>query len=268
MWRIIFLAVASSFFFCKKDKKQEIKEECIVKTSFYGDIFYNDEVLENIAYLQENDKVKGVLLQIASPGGSMTGSEAMYKALKGLQSKKPLVVAVQTEAASGGYMSVLGANKIFAYESSVIGSIGVTLQGFVDFSGLAEKIGIKFYNYKSSPLKAIPDTFEKPTEEGNKSIQKLVNEMQIIFKDIVQQNRPGIKNLDSISNGEAFTGRVALEYGLIDAIGTERDALEDLKSNYSLKLDLPVIDYDLIKRKEETPGFWPFLLQTVKLVIK
>lgn len=268
MWRIIFLAIVVSFFLGGKDKKQEIKEDCIVKTRLQGEIFYDDEVLDNIEYLQENDKVKGVLLQIDSPGGTMTGSEAMYKAFKRLQGKKPLVAAVENAAASGGYMSILGANKIFAYESSVVGSIGVTMEGFIDFSNLAEKIGIKFYNYKSSPLKAIPNNFEKPTEEGNKSLQKLVDEMQLIFKDIVHQNRPNIKNFDLISNGEAFTGRLALEYGLIDAIGTERDALDDLKNNYSLSADLPVVDYEILPGKDEAKGFWPILWQTFKIIIK
>ena len=82
--------------------------------------------------------------------------------------------------------------------------------GFIDISGLEEKLGIKFFNYKSSPLKALPDGYQvlglqfnkKPDAIGEKHLQKIINEFQLIFKEIVQKSRPQIKDIDLVSNGE------------------------------------------------------------------
>lgn len=278
MWRIVFIA-AIGYAFVKKDpnEKIEIKEDSIISTSLNQQIFYDEQLIKNIYELADNDKVKGVLLKINCPGGDMTGSEAIYRALNDVKSKKPLVVSVQTDSESGCYMASLAANKIYGYESSTIGSIGVISgPGFVDVSGLEEKLGIKFFNYKSSPLKAIPDTYEilgfgvnkKPDEEGEKYLQGLISEFHDIFKDMVRKNRPQIKDVDAIANGKEFTGRKSLELGLIDAIGTERDALKDLQTNFNLKADLPVVDYDIVPFKEEKSGFFSKALGIAKVLIK
>ncbi len=255
LWRIIFLVIAVSFFSDKfSEKKNEIKEDCIIRTKIYGEIFYEDESLRKINDLQENSNVKGVLLQVDSPGGTITGSEALYKALKELRSQKPLVVSVQNAAASGGYMVAMAADKIFAYETSAVGSIGVFIDGF-EVTELAEKIGVKFWNYKSSPLKGIPNMFEKTTEEGNKSIQEFINEMQSIFKDMVHQSRPNItkEKIDLICNGEAYSGRQAFQNGLIDGIGDEKKAMAALKEKVTG--NLPVNDYELYNPNEKDSMF-------------
>ncbi len=258
LWRIIFLVIAVSFFSNRlNEKKTEIKEDCIIRTKIYGEIFYEDDLLKKINDLQANNHVKGVLLQVDSPGGTITGSEALYKALKDLRSQKPLVVSVQNAAASGGYMVAMAADKIFAYETSALGSIGVFADGF-EVTELAEKIGVKFWNYKSSPLKGIPNMFEKITEEGNKSIQVFINEMQSIFKDMVHQSRPNIpkENIDLICNGEAYSGRQAFQNGLIDGIGGEKEAMSELKGK--VKGDLPVNNYELYDQNERDSMFTIF----------
>lgn len=256
MWRIIFLITVSYLYSSKfSNNTQEIKENCIVRTKLYGDIFYDDDVLSKIEYLKNNDNIKGVLVEVNSGGGEITASEALYRAFYELKEKKPVIASIKSVGASGAYMAIMSANKIFAYETSAIGSIGVMMEGFVDFSSLAEKIGIKFYNYKSSPLKAIPNNFEKPTEEGNASMQKFVNQQKEIFKNMLINSRLNVKDIEQATNGEIFTGNKALELHLIDAIGTERDALNDLKNNHNLKTYLTVIDYDIINFQENSNGF-------------
>lgn len=268
IWRIIFLAIAVSFFSGKMSgKKQEIKDDCLVKTKVFGEIFYEDEVLEEIDYLRDNDHVKGVLLQIDSPGGTITGSEALYKAFKELRAKKPLVVSVQNAAASGGYMVAMAADKIFAYETSALGSIGVIAES-VELAELAEKIGVKIMNYKSSPLKGIPNVFEKNTEDVTKTMQSFVDELQVIFKDLVQHSRPGIakEKLDLICNGMIYNGRQAMQNGLIDGIGNEKDALKDLKEK--VKLDLPIKDYDLYFVSEDNKSIFSIIKGLAKINFK
>lgn len=277
MWRIIFLGAMTAFFINRNsEQKQYIKEDSIVRTSLNTEIFYDEQLLNNIYDLAENDKVKGVLLKVNCPGGEITASEAVYKALSEVRSKKPLIVSVQSVAASGGYMASLAANKIYGYDSSTVGSIGVINAGFIDVSGLEDKLGIKFFNYKSSPLKSLPDGYnifglwfnKKPDEAGEKHLQKVMDDFQLIFKDIVKSSRPNIKDLDSVANGEEFTGRKGVELGLIDAIGTERDALKDLQTNFNLKADLPVIDYEIVPLQEEKGGFFSKALGVAKVLIK
>jgi protease-4 len=268
MWRIAFVAITSSFIFNKmSDKKQEIKDDCIVRTKLYGEIFYDDNVLANISNLVENDRVKGVLLQVDSPGGTITGSEALYKAFKELRTKKPLVVSVQNAAASGGYMVAMAADQIFAYETSALGSIGVIAESF-ELTDLAEKIGVKFLNFKSSPLKGVPNIFEKNSEEANKSLQSFIDEMQSIFKDMVHESRPTIEKdkLDLICNGMAYSGRQALQNGLIDGIGTEQTAMDALKEK--VKIELPVNDYDLGIVQESSGGFFSYFRHILKATLQ
>ena len=205
------------------------------------------------------------MLKVNCPGGEITASEAIYQALSAVKARKPLVISVGTVAASGGYLASIAAHKIYAYESSTIGSIGVMNSGFIDASVLEEKLGIKFFNYKSSSLKALPDTYDvfglrfskKPDQAGDKHLQEIINEMQSIFKDIVQKNRPQIKDLEYVTNGMAFTGRQSLELGLIDAIGTDRDAMNDLQTNFNLKAQLPIVNYNIVPiYPEEKEGFF------------
>lgn len=266
MWRIIFIA-AIAVFYMKKDSNQnlEVKEDSIVRTELYTEILYDEQVINNIYSLAENDKVKGVLLKVNCPGGEITASEAIYKALSAIRAKKPLVVSVLSMATSGGYFASIAANKIYGYESSIIGSIGVMNSGFIDTSALEDKLGIKFFNYKSSPLKALPDTYDvfglrfsrKPDQEGEKHLQQVCNEFQIIFKDIVQKSRPQIKDIEYVTNGMEFTGKRALELGLIDAIGTDRDAMNDLQTNFNLKAALPIVDYKIVPiYPEQKSGFF------------
>jgi protease-4 len=228
-------------------------------------------LLNNIYDLADNDKVKGVLLKVNCPGGEITASEAVYKAFSYVSSKKPLVASIQSAAASGGYMSILAANKIYSYDTSIVGSIGVMNGGFLDISGLEEKLGVKFFNYKSSPLKSLPDGFDllglrlskKPSEDGEKHMQNIANEFQAIFKKMVEDNRPQIKDIELATNGEEFTGKRGLELGLIDVIGNDRDAMGDLQTNFNLKAELPIVDYNIIPPREESRSFFAKIIKII-----
>ncbi len=269
LWRIVILAISISYFSNKlNDRQNEITEDCIIRTKIYGQISYDDEILRKINDLKDNSHVKGLLLQMDSPGGTATGSEALYKALKELRSKKPLVVSVQNYAASGGYMVAMAADQIFAYDTSTIGSIGVIAESF-DATELAEKIGVKFLHYKSSPLKGVPNMFEKNTEEGNKSIQVFINEIQSIFKSMVQQSRPKIsaENIELICNGEAYSGRQAVSNGLIDGIGSEEEALKSLQNRVKNDI-IPIKDYMLYEGDDSNDTFFSMFKNLLTVALK
>ncbi len=253
-WRIIgaiaLFMIFSSYF---GNKKQEIKENCIVKTSIYGEISYDDEMLSRIEELKNNKHVKGVMIELNSPGGDVVGAEAVYKAIKDLKTKKPVVVSIQSLAASGGYMVAMAADHIVAYEGSILGSIGVIFQDF-EVTNLAEALGIKLLNYKSTPLKAMPNRFEKMNEAALENVESVINDTYELFKDMVKESRSNMTadNFIEICSGGVYTGRQGLKNGLIDSIGGERDAIDVLKKQYKMGESINVVDFDLILHKESS----------------
>jgi protease-4 len=239
-WRL--LALILIFFLWKPNKNQEINQDCFIRSELYGPITYDSELIAKIEQLRNNPQVKGLILKVNSPGGTIVGGESLYRALKAFAKEKPLYSLVEDSATSGAYMAILPSHKIFSYETSTLGSIGV-LTDYFDFTGLMEKVGVTYHSIKSSNLKNSLNPFQKTDPEALKAMENYVNDCQVIFKKMVQESRPQIKNLDSIANGDIFTGGKALDEGLIDFIGSEEDLIKSLKSNPNL--NLPIIDYQL-----------------------
>jgi protease-4 len=246
-WR--FLAFFLLFFLWKPHKDTEISKDSIVRTEIYGIITYDPYLLSQIEKIKNNPKIKAVILRVNSPGGTIVGGESLYRALKGLAKEKPLYSLVEDTATSGGYMALLPSKKIFTYETSTLGSIGVFTDYF-DFTGLMEKLGISYHAIKSSQIKNGINPFEKTTPEAIKAMEDYVGDCQVIFKRMVTESRPQIKNLDLIANGAIFTGAKALSEGLIDAIGSEEDLIKALEADYQIK-NLPIIDYQILSPQQD-----------------
>ena len=208
---------------------------------------YRSEVLEKIA---DNDKIKAVISYIDSPGGTIVGSEILYNNLRKIAKKKPLVVIMNSVAASGGYMASIAADHIIAHNGTLTGSIGVIMQS-PEATALAEKIGIKFHHYKSSTLKASPSLFEKPNPQVDKAINETIMDSYQFFCDLVRERR-GVKiaNNNEVFDGRVFTGRQALKAGLVDEIGNIDNALNYLQSKNIDARNLPKVTVKLYE--EET----------------
>ena len=112
----------------------------------------------------EKSKAQAVILSIDSPGGTTTGAEKLYGALRRLAAKKPVVAVVNNMAASGAYIAALASDRIVAQGNSLVGSIGVLIQ-YPNFAGLLDKLGVKVDAVKSSPLKAEPSGFQPTSPE-------------------------------------------------------------------------------------------------------
>lgn len=198
-----------------------------------------EEALDKIA---KDDTTAALIVRINSPGGTTTGSEELYHALRRVAADKPVVAVLGTVAASGGYIAAIGADHIVARETSLTGSIGVLMQT-AEFTGLMEKLGIVPNSLKSKPLKGQPSPLEPLTEDARTAIQTTIDDSYQWFSDLVATRR----NLDSaqtaaVADGRIFTGRQARENRLVDAIGGERAARDWLESEHSLPKSLPVID--------------------------
>jgi protease-4 len=193
-------------------------------------------------------KAAAVIVTLESPGGTTTGSEKIYDALRRLSAKKPVVGVVGNMAASGAYIAALGTDRIFAKGNSLVGSIGVLFQ-FPNVSKLLDTIGVKVEEVKSSPLKAAPNGFEPTSPEARAALAALVSDSFDWFKGLVKERRAmSDDELAKVADGRVFTGRQAIGNKLIDAIGDEKEAIAWLESQKGIAKGLPVIDW------KKTPG--------------
>lgn len=174
---------------------------------------------------------KAVAIQINSPGGSAVQSTLIYKRIRALAEEKDLKVYVFAEdvAASGGYMLACAGDEIYADESSIVGSIGVISATF-GFPGLMEKIGVERRVYTAGANKDVLDPFlpEKPADVKRiKAIQQDVHEA---FIDLVKGRRGEkiTKSDKELFTGEFWSGKTALEFGLIDGLSDLRSKMREV----------------------------------------
>jgi protease IV len=187
--------------------------------------------------------VSGVVVSIDSPGGTTTGAEELFRGLRELSGKKPMVVFVEGTAASGGYIAALAADHIVARETSLVGSIGVLFQ-YPDLSKLLTTLGVQVEEIKSAPLKAEPSPFHPTSPEARQALQDVVGDTYDWFKRIVaDRRRIGPADLGTVSNGRVFSGRQGLALKLVDELGGERDAIAWLEREKKVAKDLPVRDW-------------------------
>ena len=194
------------------------------KITLSGPIMDATEVLEKIDKAADNDAIKGVLFCVDSPGGAVAPSVEIAQAIKRLKEKKPVIAYAKGTMASGSYYASIWADKIIANPGSMVGSIGVIMQG-ADLSSLMKKIGIKSQVVKAGLYKQIgtPDRPWKKYEvaELNKVIQGTYD---MFTQDVANARKLDIKKRDSFANAHIFTAAQAKKVGLVDALGVEYDA--------------------------------------------
>jgi protease-4 len=200
------------------------------KINLSGPIMDATEIVEQIDKAGKNSAVKGILLEVDSPGGAVSPSIEIAYAIKRVKNQKPVVVYAKGTMASGSYYASIWADKIIANPGSMVGSIGVIMQG-ADLSGIMDKLGIKTQVVKAGLYKQIgtPDRPWKKYEvaELNKVIKGTYD---MFVKDVAQARKLDIKKQDSYANAHIFTAAQAKQVGLIDNIGVEYDAKKELES--------------------------------------
>ena len=225
----------------------------IARLSIEGLITGDSDTLKLIDDIAKSSAA-GVVLSIESPGGTTTGSEKVYDALRALAAKKPVVAVVGTLAASGAYVAAIGADQIFARGNSLVGSIGVLFE-YPNFAGLLDKVGVQVETVKSSPLKASPNGFEATSPQARAALASLVSDSFDWFKGLVRDRRKlDDAGLASVSDGRVFTGRQALGLHLVDHLGGESDAVAWLENERGVAKGLKVEDWKA-SRSLERLGF-------------
>lgn len=184
----------------------------------------------------EDDTIKAVVLRVDSPGGSATASEIILAACQRVRDKKPLVVSMGSVAGSGGYYVTCAAETIFADESTITGSIGV-VGGKLATTDLWKKAGIRWKGYQRGTNASMLSSMQVFTPEQRKRMQAWMDEIYGVFKRHVTEARGGKlkKPIDELAGGRVYTGRQALELGLVDRIGTLDDAVQFAADKANLK---------------------------------
>ena len=215
----------------------------IARISVSGFIAGSEATAKLMKRVGESDAVKGVVVSINSPGGTTTGSEEIFRNLRALAAKKPIVAFVDGTAASGAYITAIAADHIVARETSLVGSIGVLFQ-YPDVSGLLDKVGVKVESVKSSPLKAEPSGFTPTSPEARAALAAVVGDTYAWFKGLVAERR-GMDpaQLSTVSDGRVFSGRQSVPLKLVDELGGERQAVAWLESARGVQANLPIKDW-------------------------
>lgn len=259
-WRIatvvFILAILGSVLLSQNEDL--IAEDHIARVEIFGVIQDDDELIDRLKAIEEDENAKALILTISSPGGTTYGGERIYKAIKRISDKKPVVADIRTLAASAGYMIAAAADHIVAGETSIVGSIGVIFQ-YPQVSELLKKIGVSYEEIKSSPLKAEPSPFHPASEDAVAMINSMVIDSYDWFVDLVAENR-GLTRVETlkIADGSIFTGRQSLKNKLIDSLGGEQE-IRDFLISKEINENIKIID-----RKKPKPSTTSFLTGSVE----
>jgi len=214
--------------------------ERIVRIHVEGVIVRDEARSRTLARLAKDDDVRGVIVHIDSPGGSVVGGEDLYNSLRAIAQAKPVTAVMGTVATSAAYMTAIATDRIFAREGTITGSIGVILQT-ANVSELLERIGVEPVTIKSTALKGVPSPVEPLTPEGRAATEQVVLDLYDFFVGLVMERRP--MDTDAIrllADGRVFSGRQAVQNNLIDAIGDEAAAVDWMVRQRDLPDGLPV----------------------------
>ena len=235
----------------KADDKKPSKEDSVYVLNFDGDIQASEATKlkhEINAILLSDTKCQEVVIKVESGGGSAYAYGLCAAELKRLVDNKiKLTVCIDKVAASGGYLMSCVASKIIAAPWAIVGSIGVIAQ-LPNFHRLLKKNSIDFEMHTAGEFKRTLTTLGENTEDGRKKFKSELEDLHLIFKDFVKEQRPQV-DTKVVATGEVWQGEKAIEVGLIDALGTSDDYLVEL----SKKLKLFEINY--VEKKNLTERF-------------
>lgn len=224
----------------------------VARIQISGMIMDDKDLLERLDKIAESSQAKALIVSISSPGGTTYGGERIFKAIRKVSEKKPVVSDIRTLAASAGYMVAMAGDQIVAGESSITGSIGVIFQ-YPQIDEVMKKIGVSLQEIKSAPLKAEPSPFHPASEEAKTMIRNMVMDSYAWFVDLVADRRKLPRDeVLKLADGTIFTGRQALSAKLVDKLGGEEDIRAYFESR-GISKDLPVVDW---KERNSSSSFW------------
>lgn len=236
---VIVISIGAAWYFGGEGNR---KGPFIARISISGLITGDQQTLNLLKSIEESS-ASAVLVRIESPGGTTSGSELLYNALRHLSAKKPTAAVVGNLAASGAYVAAIGTDHIVALGNSLVGSIGVLIE-YPNFAKLLDTLGVKVEEVKSSPLKAAPNGLEPTSPEARAALAALVDDSFNWFKSLVKERRSlDDQQLAMIDDGRVFTGRQGLKLGLVDELGGDEGAIAWFVEKKGIQKGIPVKDW-------------------------
>ncbi|MFH1211062.1 MAG: signal peptide peptidase SppA [archaeon] len=211
-----------------------------------GSLFYeggtsSETIVSFIEQADRDESVKGIILEINSPGGTVLAGKEIADAVK--KTKKPTVALIRDVGASGGYWVASAADKIVADPMSITGSIGVT-SSYLEFSGLMEKYGVTYEELKAGEYKEAGSPFRKLTPAERESILRMITKIQNYFLEDVRKNRNlDEKTIDELRKADIYLGEEAYNMKLVDYLGGREDAINITKQLAGIK-DAKLVRYE------------------------
>lgn len=190
------------------------------KIELAGPIMDVSKTLEDIQKAKEDKNIKGILFVVNSPGGAVAPSVELAYAIKELKDIKPVVVYASGVIASGSYYASIWANKIIANPGSMVGSIGVIMQG-VNVEELMQKIGVSTQTVKAGKYKESGTPTRKWFDYEEKQLQSVIDDTYNMFiSDVASARNLDVKNHNLFADAKIFTSKQAKEVGLVDEVAT------------------------------------------------
>lgn len=198
------------------------------KIELSGPILDVSKILEDIEKAKNDKNIKGIMLVVNSPGGSVAPSVELAYAIKELKEVKPVVVYASGVIASGSYYASIWANKIIANPGSMVGSIGVIMQG-INAEELMSKIGVSTQTVKAGKYKESGTPTRKWFDYEEKELQSVIDDTYNMFiTDVANARKLDVKNHTLFADAKIFTSKQAKEVGLVDEVATISYAQEEL----------------------------------------
>ncbi len=189
-------------------------------------------ITEKLEAARRDPHVRGVVLRINSPGGTVTASDIVHQEITRFrrETNRPVVAMIMDTGASGAYYAACAADEIMAERTSITGSIGVLMQSF-SLAGAMAMVGVKSEAIKSGDMKDAGSPFRDLRTEERTCFQEMINDLHRRFVDVVVAGRPRLSRdrIVTLADGRVYTATQAVENGLVDRIGTLREAIDAAK---------------------------------------
>ncbi len=184
----------------------------------------SESILRELRDLQDDANVKGILLEINSPGGTVAASQEIFQELMQLRKTKKIVVSMKDVAASGGYYIAAASDYIFAQSGTITGSIGV-ISFSPNIKGLMERYGVSVKTYKAGKYKDIFSPFRDSTPEEDELIGKqMMDTYHKFIEDVARGRNRTVKSVEELAEGRIYSGDDAFRNKLVDDLGGRREA--------------------------------------------
>jgi protease IV len=202
-----------------------------------------DDMRAALRQARDDDRVKAIIVEIDSPGGEVTASDQIYTAVVNARARKPVVIYMDTLAASGGYYISCGGKFLMANETTITGSIGVIIQT-LNYEQLFNKVGLASVVFKSGKFKDMLNGARPMTPDERVLVQNFVMKTYDKFLGVVakERNLPADNLRNTIADGRILSGREALENKLVDGLGQIEDAFTKARELGSAP-GAPVVKY-------------------------